>query len=169
MKKLLTGYICLTGLLLLSGCVSVKYIGETYPPTTQISVFMDKKQIPWKYQVIGKAIATAPDNFTSGNIQEKLTDKAKAEGANAILILSFRKIESGESVQNSSVTTCVSPGWGWGDGYDDYWDDDMMGPPYAEEVAWNPSSNVSYEYETKARALFLRYITKNGKKIKLKK
>lgn len=152
----------------LTGCVSVDYIGETYPPTKNVQIFMEKKQIPWKYQLIGKAIATAPDDFTCGDIQEKLQEKARAVGADAILILSFRKVECGETVQNTGCETFVGPGWGWGWGYDDYWDDDMMGPPYSETVVWNPTANVSYDFETKVRALFLRYITKNGKKIKIK-
>jgi hypothetical protein len=159
----------LLSVLSLTGCVSVNYIGESYPPTKSVKIYMDKKEIPWKYQIIGKAIATAPDDFTCGDIEGRLRDKACSKGANAILILSFRKVECGENVQNTSCETFVGPGWGWGWGYDDYWDDDMMGPPYSEAVVWNPSANVSYDFETKIRAVFLRYITKNGKKIKIKK
>lgn len=154
--------------LVLSGCVSVQYVGEEYPRTSHVDVYYKKSQIPWKYHVMGKAVATTPEGMTGGDLQENLKHKAELEGADAVLVLSIRKLRTGEQVNDWAESECFGPYWGWGGDYgDDYWDEDMLGPPFDQEVSIDPMTDVTYTYRTEVKALFLRYITKNGKRLKL--
>jgi hypothetical protein len=68
------------------GCAHVNYVGKTFVPgTEEVDVYFSKEEIKKDYTIIGHAIGSG--KLVSNNkIREKLIDKAKENGADAILI-----------------------------------------------------------------------------------
>ena len=46
-------------LLCLGACTKIDYIGEEYPPTTQVDLFFDMEHVTREHKVMGHLIATA--------------------------------------------------------------------------------------------------------------
>ena len=91
--------------LLAVGCVSVDYVGRSFGPTTSVDVYFSAEEITKEYTVIGHAIGSS-QFVPNDKIQEKLIEKAKLEGADAILITGIGKsnVHIGEtSVDESQI------------------------------------------------------------------
>ena len=75
---------------LVFGCATVKYVGKSLDPTTNIETYYSKDEIEREYTVIGHAIGfgmiVEPEN-----IQAKLIEEARLKGADAILIIGIGK------------------------------------------------------------------------------
>lgn len=71
------------------GCTSVEYHGSTYGPTKKVKVYYDKTRINRKYHKMGKATASTWYSYDNTSLRPALIEKAKASGADAILILSI--------------------------------------------------------------------------------
>ncbi len=85
--------------LLASGCVSVDYVGKTYPPTTNVELFMSDADVERPYEVMGEVRAqvdTIPFSNPAQQLQDKLMAEARAKGADAIVLgqLSERQVGS---------------------------------------------------------------------------
>jgi hypothetical protein len=93
--------------LMLSGCLSVDYVGKEYPETKYVRLFFDKKFVPLdKYEVMGHGEIIAPDNTQSMEINHKLISKGKDIGADAILILNAKAlVTKEESVTPARIST----------------------------------------------------------------
>ncbi len=91
-------------LLLVPGCINVSYDGKSYAPTTEIKVFEDKTKVPKEdYAIIGHCRGTGDYNkFSKSEIYNKIIEKAKADGADAILIYAYQ-IVPGEVEADSSL------------------------------------------------------------------
>ncbi len=156
-----------SALLLTVGCISVKYIGDEYPPTKQVKIFFTKKEVPKPYKIIGKAIITTPSGFYVSDIQDEIKDKAEAVGANAVLITSFRQAPSG-MVSNTDVWQ--EGGWasdgpfGFFGPYDGGWV--YPGNPFGNET-WQTENSL--EYQTRVVGLFIRYCKPEEKAVKPEK
>ena len=73
------------------GCTSVDYDGSVFPPTTKVQVFYDKSRILRSYEVMGKATASTWYSYQNHSLRPALIEKAKACGADAILIQSINQ------------------------------------------------------------------------------
>lgn len=71
-----------------SSCVSgkVNYIGQSHGLTDHVDVFYDEKKINQVYEIMGHAIGIGSKMDA---VEKKLIERAKLEGADAILITSL--------------------------------------------------------------------------------
>ncbi len=93
--------------LTLTGCTSVSldYVGKTYPPTTNVDIFMDPADIDRDYEVMGSAIAKDVGFANFQKLQQKAMEDAMMHGADAILIESMDEVVTGST---SSTTGSVN-------------------------------------------------------------
>ncbi len=79
-------FILLILVILAVGCTRVNYVGRSFVPLTEeVDVYFSKEEITKDYTIIGHAIGSG--KFVSNEkIRKKLIDKAKENGADAILI-----------------------------------------------------------------------------------
>lgn len=87
---------------MLTGCVSVKYQGDTYPATGDVKLFENRSLIPENYVSIGKCVAYGRyDSFNKNAICEKVRSRAESVGADAVYIYAYQVIP--ESVVTGAV------------------------------------------------------------------
>ena len=133
-----------------AGCVGVKYYGKEYPETKYVRLYFDKSFVPKeKYEIMGEAYLTAPEGYTCREIDEKLISKGKRVGADAIMITSVKKVETGEYTESS--TSGSGP------------DVPSLGSVPSQGVSYDDFDNAAsgerpivYVYETKLRAVFFK-------------
>jgi hypothetical protein len=97
-----TASLCL--LLLIPACAHVDYIGRSYPPTTDVELFFAEADITESYEVMGRVNAHANDIVSAEKLQKKIIEKAKANGADAVVILGFERYKTGEHTSYSERT-----------------------------------------------------------------
>lgn len=95
---------------LTGGCISVDYVGKSYPATSSVKTFTDKTKIPFKYTVMGKARATANYSYSEEEIKNKLASKAEAEGADAVLILTYGIVPDGDCREDQLLDSAPAMG-----------------------------------------------------------
>ena len=83
--------------LFVAACAKIDYIGQSYPPTTQVDLYFSEQDIREDYQVMGHVIAQAHQGISIENLQKKLEAKAREEGADGIVIHGFDRIQTGET------------------------------------------------------------------------
>lgn len=115
------------------GCISVDYVGKSYPATSSVKIFTDKSKIPFKYTVMGKARASANYSYSEEEIKNKLTLKAEAEGADGILILTYGIVPDGDCREDQLLDSAPAMG---GTATDDDSRDNMK----------NMEQNFNYRY-----------------------
>ena len=89
---------------LLAGCVSVDYVGKSYPPTASVDLFMTPDDVRRPYEVIGEAraqVEALPFTSPAEQLQQKLLDEARTRGANAVILGSI----TSRQVASTSTTT----------------------------------------------------------------
>lgn len=91
-------------LLLVIGCTNIKYIGESYPPTSHVDIFFAEEDIERNYKVMGHADATAPEYVDVEKMMEKIKEKAMEKGADAVVVLGLDRNVVSESTEWSSET-----------------------------------------------------------------
>ena len=96
------------------GCVSVSYKGKSCPSTETVEVLKNQKEIPAGYEAMGNAVASGPsEDFTREDIEKKLIKRAKSEGADAVMIVLFEEVKTGEEREDEFLdTNPVNTGWG---------------------------------------------------------
>lgn len=137
-----------------AGCIGVKYYGKEYPETKYVRLYFDKSFVPKeKYEIMGEAYLTAPEGYTCREIDEKLISKGKRVGADAIMITSVKKVETGEHTESSMS----------GSGPDAPSLDSVPAQVDGSPVSYDDFDNavsgerpIVYEYETKLRAVFFK-------------
>lgn len=92
MKKIWETAILLGLIFAVTGCVDVNYIGEKYPPTSEVAFFFDEQEVPADaYHVMGRVTVSIDDGdaaFRSGEaLNDALIEKAKEVGADAIVVV----------------------------------------------------------------------------------
>jgi len=99
----------------LQGCTSVSYDGKTYAPTSNIEIVKKQKGIPDGYELMGKAVASAPadEGGSQQDLEKKLIHKAKDKGADAVMIILYEQVKTGEERDDQLMNTSpVNTGWG---------------------------------------------------------
>jgi hypothetical protein len=96
------------------GCANISYKGKSYAPTESVEVVKKQKEIPVGYELMGKAVGTAP--AAEGSRQEmekKIIQKAKSEGADAVMIILFEEVKIGEERDDQFMNVShEDAGWG---------------------------------------------------------
>src|SRR3954468_12607310 len=81
------------------GCVSVDYVGKTYPPTASVDLYMSVDDVRRPYEVIGESraqVEALPFTNPAQQLQAKLLAEAQSRGANGVILggLSTRQTSS---------------------------------------------------------------------------
>lgn len=86
-------------LMLLSGCVSVEYVGQRFAPQPDdafIALFDSPKAVPaGAYKVIGRAELTAPDGARWFDLHDRFLAEARAVGADAVELVGYKRVVVG--------------------------------------------------------------------------
>jgi len=144
-------------LLLLTGCMSVEYQGKNYPPTSDVKIYENKEKIPFDYTTIGKCrVAGDYNKYSQEDIYAALISRAKAEGADAILIYAYQIVASGSESERSQDYMSV-----WSDSSNEVsgWNklQKDFGGGYGEVGKDNSKETYSTSYSRIVRAWFLKY------------
>jgi hypothetical protein len=68
-------------------CTKIDYVGKSYAPTATVDVYFSLEDIKGNYEVMGHLTATAGEFTSSEKMQEKIIEKAREKGADAVVIL----------------------------------------------------------------------------------
>ena len=92
--------------LLVAACAQpVRYVGRSYPPTFHVDLYFSEEAITKDYQVMGHAVAEAPDTYLNiEELQEKLEAKAREKGADGIVIYGFDRIQTASKTRTKEET-----------------------------------------------------------------
>lgn len=82
-------------LFLLVGCVSTRYTGESFAPTTEVKVYYSERDVPTELEAIGVLTAEADEEAGSSQVLERLKKDAMARGADAMLVGDTTKTSAG--------------------------------------------------------------------------
>ena len=91
-------------LLFAVSCAHVDYVGRSYPPTDRVDVFYTEGDVPHEYNVMGKVVATANDLVSAEKLQEKIVQKAREHGADAVVLLGLERYKSGSTTDYNETT-----------------------------------------------------------------
>ena len=91
-------------LLLTPACAHVDYIGRTYAPTSNVELFFTENDVSAPYEVMGRVNARANDIVSAEKLQKKIMEKARANGADAVVILGFERYKTGEHTSYNETT-----------------------------------------------------------------
>lgn len=97
------------------GCVNVSYKGKSYPSTENVEIIKKQKEIPPPgYELMGNAVATAPaEDASRQEMEEKMLQKAKSKGADAVMILLYELVKIGEEREDQFLDASHdNAGWG---------------------------------------------------------
>ncbi len=96
------------------GCVNVSYSGKSYAATESIEVIAKQNEIPAGYELMGKAVASAPSEEGSRQeMEQKIILKAKSKGADAVMIVLFELVKIGEERDDQFMNVShEDAGWG---------------------------------------------------------
>ena len=87
--------------LLLSGCVSTVYRGETFPATNDLQIIT--APVPVDYRVIGRGKAQGEYSGTSNlELENKLRELGLAHGAEAMIIAGTMVVPDGKAVNDAN-------------------------------------------------------------------
>lgn len=78
------------------GCVSVDYVGKSYPPTASVDLYLSPDDVERPYQVIGEAraqVEVLPFSNPAQQLQTKLLAEAQSRGANGVILGSLTSHE----------------------------------------------------------------------------
>ena len=92
--------LAIPGALLLTGCMDLDYVGQTFPPLPEdqaVALYTPEQPPPeGEYRSIGRATLTAPDGTEREEIQDKLIESAREHGADPVRIVEFKRIYVGD-------------------------------------------------------------------------
>ncbi|SYZ72181.1 conserved hypothetical protein [Candidatus Zixiibacteriota bacterium] len=91
-------------LLLVISCTKIDYIGQEYPPTTQVDMFFAPSDVEQDYTVMGTLVATAADIVSSEKMQKDIIKKAKEKGADAVIFEDLDRYQSGTTSSYTETT-----------------------------------------------------------------
>lgn len=67
----------------------INYIGNSFPSTKEPDFFVDEKSIDKPYKIIGKGYPNKPGTYGLKTLQKKAIEKAKTNGADAVLVQDY--------------------------------------------------------------------------------
>ena len=80
----------------------IDYIGDTYSPTSHVDVYFSEDDVTEDYQKMGHATA---ERGTAEELQERLIEKARENGADGIIFQGINRIKTGETTTVDAVGT----------------------------------------------------------------
>lgn len=96
-----------------SGCVSVDYIGQSFDPTpegTPVEFFTNRQAIPaGKYRIIGRGTIETTRRLDRYDLREVLVEAAREHGADAVAIVSEKRVRVGIYPQENDMMSGPSP------------------------------------------------------------
>lgn len=104
MRVQIVVFIFISSAILLVGCAKSNYIGKTYPPTTNVELFMDENAITREYELMGHIVLDGDVYVSSDKLQSKMIEEAKERGADAILIEGLDEVYTGSVTSTSGST-----------------------------------------------------------------
>jgi hypothetical protein len=94
-KQLYIGVVLLL-ITILSACSSpVKYLGNSYPSTTDVKIYFNAGDVGKPYEVIGKIYMAIDEDTKDSKIQKLIIDKAKKHGGDAVIMGDMQRVRSG--------------------------------------------------------------------------
>jgi hypothetical protein len=90
------------------GCVSVDYVGRSYPPTAAVDLYMSPADVTRPYQVMGQVSAQVdviPFVSQGQQLQDKLLEAARQRGADGIILGSLNTRQVGVTSQTIGQAT----------------------------------------------------------------
>ncbi len=84
-------------LLACAACTKIDYVGEEYPPTTNVDLYFAEADVERDYKIMGRVVATAEDYTGTSKMQDKIMEEACKKGADGVVILGLERYQSGES------------------------------------------------------------------------
>lgn len=94
----------LAALVLVAGCVSVDYVGQSYAPTSVVDLYFSPDDVKRPYTVMGQVTAQVeviPFQSTGQQLQQKLLDEARRRGANGMIVGTMSTREVGATTQTT--------------------------------------------------------------------
>ena len=134
--------------LVVASCVSVDYMGTTYPATDKVDLYFSMEDVGRAHEVMGEAEAEAIEGIQMQQIQEKLVDDAKKRGADAIVIGDVGKLEK-------SITT-FSTSRASGDG-PEYYVDKQGQLHHAGKSRSSTTATTTIQHDTVVKARLIKY------------
>ncbi|MEO5945911.1 MAG: hypothetical protein ABIP79_03785 [Chitinophagaceae bacterium] len=99
-------YFLFISVLFISCSSKLHYIGQKYSPVTNVEVFVAESSIKKPYTIIGKGYMSRFGFFNNPEkIQEKVLDKGRSIGADAVMIIDYYIPDTGGTVINTVVKT----------------------------------------------------------------
>ena len=158
--------VCIMLMYLGNGCTQFDYVGQKLTPLKPdqpVAFYNSKDDVPPDtYKVLGRAVITAPDGTNSQSVKEELIEKAREYGADAIEVVIFKRVKTGEAVIPHQESYS-GPVGSWAvtsnrpDGTPIYTDSFVKTVPL--------QSKVIEQYEIRAKVLFLSHKKKLDKAI----
>ena len=84
-------------LAVLVGCTKIDYIGDEYPPTSNVDLYFSMDDVRMEYRVMGHVVATADDFVSAQKMQKKIMETAREKGADGVIILGLDRYAAGGS------------------------------------------------------------------------
>jgi hypothetical protein len=100
-----TTILALIMIVFVAGCTKIDYVGEEYPPTAQVDLFFTMDDVERDYKIMGHVVASADDLVSAGKMQEKIMEKARQKGADAVVILGLERYRAGETTSYTETTS----------------------------------------------------------------
>ena len=98
-------------LLLLTSCNSgIKYLGNSYPATTDVKIYFKESDIKEDFELIGKIYLDVEEKTKDEKIQKMIVDKAKKHGGDAIILGDLQTVRSGSVSGTAGGSTRVGKG-----------------------------------------------------------
>lgn len=92
--------VAVTITIVLSGCTSFDYVGQKLAPLGPgqvVAFYNSKSEVPPNvYAILGRAVISAPDGTNTEDVKAELIEKAREYGADAIEVVLFKRIKTGE-------------------------------------------------------------------------
>jgi hypothetical protein len=107
--------LCSCVVVLTAGCLSVDYQGETYAPTENVKFYSTVKEVPEKFEIMGKAVCSGNYISTSKeDIVKEFIKQAEEKGADAVLLHEYAVVPAG-SVREQQLLNMNASNKIWGD------------------------------------------------------
>ncbi|MFA6716435.1 MAG: hypothetical protein WC082_03385 [Victivallales bacterium] len=83
-----------------NGCTQFDYVGQKLTPLTDdqaVAFYNSSSEVPPNvYSIMGRAVVTAPDGSSTESVKEEIISKAREYGADAIEVVLFKRVKTGE-------------------------------------------------------------------------
>ncbi len=97
----------------LSGCVSVDYVGKSFTPTANVDVYMSDADVRRPYEVMGQVRAEVPSlpfQNSAQQLQDRLVAEARSKGADGIILGGLDRRIVGETTHTTGQGTKTKKG-----------------------------------------------------------